>query len=103
MTTARRLDEDLHTRCKHTPWRPFEEAELRVTMSRWHWRKSTGSDGIAHEALVYLMEVPLGKSRILETLNDALYTGKITGYGKGTDRAAPEGTSPRELGGARAP
>ncbi|CAE7709541.1 unnamed protein product, partial [Symbiodinium necroappetens] len=69
--------EKLRRQCKRTPWVPFREMELRVTMQKWHWGKATGVDGIAHEALLYLLEHPVGKCRLMEIFNDALYTGRI--------------------------
>ncbi|CAE7450816.1 pol [Symbiodinium microadriaticum] len=69
--------EKLRQRCKRTPWVPFTEMELRITMQSWQWGKATGIDGIAHEALLYLLEHPAGKARLMEIFNDALYTGKL--------------------------
>ena len=71
-------EETKRRQCKDTPWRPFTEMELRVAMQGWKWGKATGVDGIAHEALLYLLEHPKGKTRILEAFNDALYTGKAS-------------------------
>ena len=65
---------ELRKQCKTTPWRPFTEMELRVTMQGWKWGKATGV--VAHEALLYLLDHLKGKVRILEAFNDALYTGK---------------------------
>ena len=69
--------EKLRQQCKRTPWVPFTEMELRITMQSWQWGKATGIDGIAHEALLYLLEHPAGKARLMEIFNDALYTGKL--------------------------
>ena len=66
--------EKLRQQCKRTPWAPFTEMELRITMQTWQWGKATGIDGVAHEALLYLLEHPAGKARLI---NDALYTGKL--------------------------
>ena len=69
--------EKLRQQCKRTPWVPFTEMELRITMQTWQWGKATGIDGVAHEALLYLLEHPAGKARLMEIFNDALYTGKL--------------------------
>ncbi|CAE7352112.1 unnamed protein product [Symbiodinium microadriaticum] len=57
--------------CKSRPWRPFSEAEMRITMSKWKKHKATGTDGVALEALQLLFEDPKWRPRIAELLNDS--------------------------------
>ena len=63
--------------CKSRPWRPFSEAEMRITMSKWKKHKATGTDGVALEALQLLFEDPKWRPRIAELLNDSLYRGEM--------------------------
>ncbi|CAE7892167.1 unnamed protein product, partial [Symbiodinium necroappetens] len=63
--------------CKCTPWRPFSEAEMRITMARWKNHRATGPDGIALEALRLMFEHPAWRPKIAELLNDGLYKGHL--------------------------
>ncbi|CAE7209250.1 unnamed protein product, partial [Symbiodinium sp. CCMP2456] len=58
--------------CKHTPWRPFTEAEMRITMAGWKNHRATGPDGVALEALRLMFEHPLWRPRIAELINEKL-------------------------------
>ena len=72
-----RMREECTRMCKHQAWRPFTEAEMRITMSKWKRHKATGTDGIALEALQLLFEDPRWQPRIAELLNDSLYRGDM--------------------------
>ncbi|CAE7798805.1 YCF1, partial [Symbiodinium necroappetens] len=63
--------------CKERPWRPFSEAEMRITMAKWKRHKATGTDGIALEALQLLFEDARWRPRIAELINDSLYKGEL--------------------------
>ena len=64
--------------CKSTPWRPFSEREMRLTMAKWKNHKATGPDGIALEALQLLFEHNTWRPKLAELLNDCLYRGELT-------------------------
>ena len=41
------MRDDLSRLCKFTPWAPFTEREMKLTMTKWKNHKATGPDGIA--------------------------------------------------------
>ena len=69
------LHSEVALQCKLTPWRPFSESEMRITMAKWQTRKATGPDGIALEALRCMFEDEAWRPKIAEMLNDSLYRG----------------------------
>ncbi|OLP85734.1 hypothetical protein AK812_SmicGene33237 [Symbiodinium microadriaticum] len=71
------LISEVALRCKHVPWRPFTESEMRITMAKWQNRKATGPDGIALEALRFMFEDDEWRPKIAEMLNDSLYRGAL--------------------------
>ena len=71
------MHHQLSITCKHTRWIPFTQGELLIVSSKWGKHKSTGVDGIAHEALQLLIQHPVWGPRVLAMLNEALYTGKL--------------------------
>ncbi|CAE7492290.1 unnamed protein product [Symbiodinium sp. CCMP2592] len=90
-----------HT-CKHTPWRPFTHDELTLVSSKWGKHKSTGVDGIAHEALQLLIAHTIWGPRVLAMLNEALYSGKLPALvERGLTVLLPKGGSPEGWGDTR--
>ena len=65
---GRRPSEQLRRRCKTTAWRPFTQAELQQTSHTWANNKSTGPDGISHEAARALLAHPVWGERLLYVL-----------------------------------
>ena len=63
--------------CKQCPWRPFTEAEMRITMAKWKNHKATGPDGIALEALRVMFDHPRWQPKLSELLNDSFYRGAL--------------------------
>ena len=63
--------------CKTTPWKPFTEAEMRITMARWKNHRATGPDGIALEALKLMFDHPRWQPKLAELLSDGLYKGVL--------------------------
>ena len=63
--------------CKLHPWRPFSEAEMRITMAKWKNHKATGPDGVALEALRLMFDHPRWQAKLSELLNDSLYRGTL--------------------------
>ena len=60
-----------------TEWNPFTAEELMHTPATWANNKSTGPDGISHEAAKELLGDEIWKHRLLYTLNDFFYFAKI--------------------------
>ncbi|CAE7319888.1 unnamed protein product [Symbiodinium sp. CCMP2456] len=78
--TARRLGatrEALTQLCKRTPWRPFNDIDLRMATLKWKRGKATGPDAISHEVLLLLLQEPTWAGRMLHMMNDMLYKGSI--------------------------
>ena len=73
------LREALRRQCKHTPWTPFTMGELQQTSHKWARNRSTGPDGVSHEAAQHLLLDPVWGERVRELLNDMLYRGAIPG------------------------
>ena len=67
----------LRARCKTTPWIPFSLGELQHTSQKWAYNRSTGPDGVSHEAAQLLLLDPEWGERIREMLSDMLYRGAI--------------------------
>ena len=67
----------IRSRCKVTPWRPFEIAEMQEVTLKWEPRKATGPDGISHEAIRHLLTHPTWSVTLKDLLDDALYMGKF--------------------------
>ena len=88
---AETLRERLEWGCKNTAWLPFTQDELKAVSARWKNNKSTGPDQIAHEALRILKQRPVWEHRLLEMLNDALYTGRLpAAVEKGPKEGTPQ-------------
>ncbi|CAE7458351.1 unnamed protein product [Symbiodinium natans] len=68
---------ELTKQCKHTPWRPFTESELRMATATWQPRKSTGPDLISHEALQQMLTTKTWTQSLQEIMDDILYMGQI--------------------------
>ncbi|CAE7943307.1 unnamed protein product [Symbiodinium necroappetens] len=73
------LRDALRRQCKHTPWTPFTVGELQHTSHKWARNRSTGPDGVSHEAAQHLLLDPAWGERVREVLNDMLYRGAIPG------------------------
>ena len=71
------LLDEVTRQCKVTPWKPFSESEMRITMAKWQNHKATGPDGIALEALKLMFDDDVWRPRIAELLNDSLYRGAL--------------------------
>ncbi|CAE7690154.1 pol [Symbiodinium sp. CCMP2592] len=71
------LRDQLRRKCKLTPWRPFQLAELQLAAQRWGSNKSTGPDGISHEATKALLYHDKWGGTIAYVLNDMLYTARV--------------------------
>ena len=52
--------ENLTKACKHKPWQPFQDDELKAVRKRWKNGKSCGLDAVSHEALKILLEMITG-------------------------------------------
>ena len=74
---AGELRQALRARCKHTPWTPFSIGELHLTSNKWAHNRSTGPDGVSHEAAQLLLLDPEWGERIREMLSDMLYRGAV--------------------------
>ncbi|CAE7546588.1 unnamed protein product, partial [Symbiodinium necroappetens] len=93
------LRASLRRRCKHVPWEPFTAQELAATSHKWARNKSTGPDGVSHEAARTLLEDVAWGERIREMLSDMLYVGKIpSGIEEGITVLLPKIPSPLEWG-----
>ncbi|CAE7721169.1 unnamed protein product [Symbiodinium sp. CCMP2592] len=64
--------------CKLTTWHPFQRQELEHTLATWAKNKSTGPDGISHEAAKALLADPYWGDKILYTLNAIFYVAKVS-------------------------
>eukprot|EP00439_Symbiodinium_sp_Y106_P080186 s907_g18.t4 len=62
------LRRQLRLKCKNTAWTPFTAEELLYTSATWANNKSTGPDGISHEAAKALLEYNIWKDRLLYPL-----------------------------------
>ncbi|CAE7913948.1 unnamed protein product [Symbiodinium necroappetens] len=71
------LLDEVTRQCKVTPWKPFSESEMRITMAKWQNHKATGPDGIALEALKLMFDDDVWRPWIAELLNDSLYRGAL--------------------------
>ena len=92
----------LRRRCKHTPWQPFTHAELLLTSHKWGNNKSTGPDGISHEAARALLADPAWGGRIAYLLNDMFYTAKVPeAIDKGVTVLLPKVPHPLQWGDTR--
>ncbi|CAE7572889.1 unnamed protein product [Symbiodinium microadriaticum] len=77
---SHRMDElrrQLRRRCKHTDWVPFTMEELLHTSHGWAKNRSTGPDGISHEAARELLQDARWGERLRYLLNDIFYTAHI--------------------------
>ena len=96
------LKRAIRLQCKTTPWRAFTMHELCVTSHGWERNKSTGPDGVSHEAARALLGDVAWGERIREMLSDMLYTHKIPGgIEKGITVLLPKIPSPLEWGDTR--
>ena len=96
------LREQLRRRCKTTAWRPFTQAELQQTSRAWANNKSTGPDGISHEAARALLAHPVWGEGLLYVLNDLLYTANIpNSIDRGITVLLPKVPTPLEWGETR--
>ena len=92
----------LTLKCKHTVWTPFDVEELRMAAANWSRGKSTGPDGISHEALLRMLDSADWRTVILWTLNDYFYKGEIpANTGKGATILLPKITAPTTWGDTR--
>eukprot|EP00439_Symbiodinium_sp_Y106_P058038 s2522_g8.t1 len=83
-------------------WRPFTQAELQQTSHTWANNKSTGPDGISHEAARALLAHPVWGERLLYVLNDLLYTANIPSpIDRGITVLLPKVSAPLEWGETR--
>ena len=71
------LKQQLRRRCKHTPWIPFSQEELQQTSHPWAHNRSTGPDGISHEAAKALLADVQWGGKLAYLLNDMFYTAHI--------------------------
>ncbi|OLP99227.1 Retrovirus-related Pol polyprotein from type-1 retrotransposable element R2 [Symbiodinium microadriaticum] len=71
------LRQALRAKCKTTPWIPFSLGELHHTSHKWAHNRSTGPDGVSHEAAQLLLLDPEWGERIRELLSDMLYRGAV--------------------------
>ncbi|CAE7573272.1 pol [Symbiodinium sp. CCMP2592] len=71
------LRDQLRRKCKHTPWQPFHITELQLASKRWGSYKSTGPDGISHEAAKALLAHDGWGGTITYVMNDMLYTANV--------------------------
>ena len=74
MTT---LKKQLRRRCKHKTWAPFSHEELQRTSNSWAHNRSTGPDGISHEAAKALLADIQWGGKLAYLLNDMFYTAHI--------------------------
>ncbi|CAE7364098.1 pol [Symbiodinium sp. CCMP2592] len=90
-------------RCKVTPWVPFSTQELQQVAKTWNNNnKSTGPDGISHEAARELLANPQWGGTITYVLNDMLYTARIPEeIDRGVTVLLPKVPSPLEWGETR--
>ena len=71
-STMQALLAEVTLRCKYVKWRPFSEAEMRITMAKRQNHKTTGPDGIALEARKV---IDTWRPILAELLNDSLHRG----------------------------
>ena len=67
----------LARKCKETRWVAFRKEELIAASAAWCKGKSTGPDGISHEALLSMMSSPQWEAAIIWSLNDYLYKAYV--------------------------
>ena len=93
-----RMHHQLSTACKHTKWIPFTQGELLVVSNKWGKHKSTGVDGIAHEAPSSAHLAPhLGAPSPRHAQRSALH-GQTTRPGRARPHSAlPKGRSTRPI------
>ncbi|CAE7277276.1 unnamed protein product [Symbiodinium sp. CCMP2592] len=100
--SAARLTAHLTVTCKHTPWQPFLEEDLRGIMAKWRNNKATGEDRISHEAVRYISLTRQGLSRLLWLFNDILYKGTFPpGLDGGIAVLLPKTKSPGDFADTR--
>ena len=60
------LHDETERLCKNCAWRPFTEAEMRITMARWKNHKATGPDGVAPRGTSpHVLITPVGSPKLL--------------------------------------
>ena len=69
--------ENLTKACKHKPWQPFQDDELKAARKRWKNGKSCGLDAVSHEALKILLDDDYWRGKLPELFSDMLYVGKL--------------------------
>ena len=65
----------LERRCKETPCKLVQEQELRDIQAKWRNKKATGPDRVSSEALSFFLSHSSTASKLIWTLDDALYKG----------------------------
>ncbi|CAE7690139.1 unnamed protein product [Symbiodinium sp. CCMP2592] len=90
------LRDQLRRRCKLTPWQPFHIAELQIAAQRWGSNKSTGPDGISHEAAKALLAHKAWGGFITYVMNDMLYTAPKPSTDRGITVLLPKVPTPLE-------
>ena len=73
ITTMRKM---LEQRCKQTPYQVVQEQELRDIQQKWRRKKATGPDRVSNEALSFFLSHPDTASKLIWTLDDAIYKGQ---------------------------
>ena len=66
----------LEQRCKETPYKLVQEQEVRDIQAKWRSKKATGPDRVSNEALGFFLSHPDTASKLIWTLDDAIYKGR---------------------------
>ena len=98
----RAILENLTKACKHSPWQPFRDDELRAVRKRWKNGKSCGLDAISREALKILLDNDYWQGKLRELFSDMLYVGKLQeAVERGITVLLAKGQAPKDWGETR--
>ena len=70
------MREMLEQHCKQAPYTTVQEQELRDIQQKWRRKKATGPDRVSNEALSFFLSNPDTASKLIWTLDDAIYKGQ---------------------------